>query len=112
MLKIKRIYDPCSSDDGKRILIDRLWPRGVKKEKAKIDEWLRDIAPSDGLRKWFSHDPSRYQEFKRRYAKELQQKQELVEQVRNEAKRGTVTLLFSAKDAEHNNATALKEFLG
>jgi uncharacterized protein YeaO (DUF488 family) len=111
MLKIKRIYDPASPEDGKRILIDRLWPRGVKKDELKIDEWLKEIAPSDELRKWFSHDPSKYQEFKKRYTKELEQKKGLVEQIRNEARKGTVTLLFSAKDTEHNNATALKELL-
>jgi uncharacterized protein YeaO (DUF488 family) len=111
MLRIKRIYDPASPEDGKRILVDRLWPRGLKKEEAKIDEWLKEIAPSDELRKWFSHDPSRYQEFKKRYTKELKQKKELLEQIRNEAKKGTVTLLFSAKDPEHNNATALEELL-
>jgi uncharacterized protein YeaO (DUF488 family) len=111
MLKIKRVYDPASPEDGKRILIDRLWPRGLKKEEVRIDEWLKEIAPSDELRKWFSHDPSKYQEFKKRYTKELEQKRELVEQIRNLAKKGTVTLLFSAKDTEHNNATALKELL-
>ena len=111
MVKIKRIYDPVSSDDGKRILIDRLWPRGIKKEKAKIDEWLRDVAPSDELRKWFSHDPSKYQEFKKRYVKELEKKSELLEKIKKEAKKEAVTLLFSAKDTEHNNATALKEIL-
>jgi uncharacterized protein YeaO (DUF488 family) len=111
MVKIKRIYDPVSSDDGKRILIDRLWPRGIKKEKANIDEWLRDVAPSDDLRKWFSHDPSKYQEFKKRYVKELEKKSELLERIKKEAKKETVTLLFSAKDTEHNNATALKEIL-
>lgn len=111
MVKIKRIYDPVSSDDGKRILIDRLWPRGVKKEEAKIDEWLRDVAPSDELRKWFSHDPSKYQEFKKRYVKELEKKSELLERIKKEAKKEAVTLLFSAKDTEHNNATALKEIL-
>jgi len=111
MVKIKRIYDPVSSDDGKRILIDRLWPRGIKKEKAKIDEWLRDVAPSDDLRKWFSHDPVKYEEFKKRYVKELEKKSELLERIKKEAKKETVTLLFSAKDTEHNNATALKEIL-
>jgi uncharacterized protein YeaO (DUF488 family) len=111
MVKIKRIYDPVSPDDGKRVLIDRLWPRGVKKEEAKIDEWLRDVAPSDDLRKWFSHDPSKYQEFKKRYVKELEKKSELLERIKKEAKKETVTLLFSAKDTEHNNATALKEIL-
>ncbi len=112
MLRIKRIYDSASSEDGKRILIDRLWPRGMKKEEAKIDEWVKDIAPSDQLRKWFSHDPSKYPEFKKRYIKELEKKSDLVQRIKNEAKRETVTLLFSAKDIEHNNATVLKELLG
>ncbi len=111
MVKIKKIYDPVSSDDGKRILIDRLWPRGIKKENAKIDEWLKDVAPSDELRKWFSHDPSKYQEFKKRYGKELEKKLELLERIKKEAKKETLTLLFSAKDTEHNNATVLKEIL-
>jgi uncharacterized protein YeaO (DUF488 family) len=111
MLRIKRIYDSASSEDGKRILIDRLWPRGMKKEEATIDEWLKDIAPSDELRKWFSHDPSKYREFKKRYIKELEKKSDLLQRIKNEAKKETVTLLFSAKDAEHNNATVLKEVL-
>ena len=111
MIKIKRVYDPATPEDGKRILIDRLWPRGIKKEEAKIDEWLKDIAPSGELRKWFSHDPSKYQEFKKRYLKELQKKSELLQEIRKETKKETVTLLFSAKDTEHNNATVLKEIL-
>ncbi|BCB96853.1 hypothetical protein JZK55_17750 [Dissulfurispira thermophila] len=109
MLKLKRIYDPPSKGDGKRILVDRLWPRGVKKEEARIDEWLKDIAPSDELRKWFSHDPSKWEEFKRRYKAELKDQGELIERLRAEAKRGTVTLLYAAKDKEHNNAVVLKE---
>ncbi len=112
MIKIKRIYDPVSEDDGKRILVDRLWPRGLKKDEAKIDEWLKEIAPSDGLRKWFSHDPSKWQEFKNRYKKELKNKSETTEKLRAEAKKGQVTLLFSAKDVEHNNAVVLKEVIG
>ncbi len=111
MIKIKRIYDPASRDDGKRIYIDRLWPRGMRKEEVKIDEWLKEIAPSDGLRKWFSHDPAKYQEFKRRYFKELEEKSDLIEKIRSEGRKGRVTLLFSAKDTEHNNATVLKELL-
>ncbi len=111
MLKIKRIYESPSRGDGKRIYIDRLWPRGMKKEDAKMDEWLKEISPSDALRKWFSHDPARYSEFKRRSAKELEDKSETLERIKKEAKKGTVTLLFSAKDSEHNNATAMKEFL-
>lgn len=111
MIKIKRVYDPPSKDDGKRILVDRLWPRGINKEKAKIDEWLKDIAPSDELRKWFSHEPSRWQEFRARYRKELKGKTALIERIRKEAKKGTVTLLFAAKDREHNNAIVLKEVI-
>jgi uncharacterized protein YeaO (DUF488 family) len=111
LIKIKRIYDTVSEDDGKRILVDRLWPRGLKKDEAKIDEWLKEIAPSDGLRKWFSHDPSKWQEFKNRYKKELKSKSEIIEKLRIEAKKGQVTLLFSAKDVEHNNAVVLKEVI-
>ncbi len=111
MIQIKRIYDPASRDDGKRIYIDRLWPRGMKKEEVKIDEWLKEISPSDSLRKWFGHDPSKYAEFKRRYTKELERHSEIVERIKKEAKKETVTLLFSAKDVEHNNATAMKELL-
>ncbi len=111
MIKIKRIYEPASADDGKRIYMDRLWPRGMKKEDVKIDEWLKEISPSDGLRKWFGHDPSKYEEFKRRYIKELEEHSEILERIKKAGKRETVTLLFSAKDVEHNNATALKEML-
>jgi len=111
MIKIKRIYDPAFPGDGKRIYIDRLWPRGMKKEEVKIDEWLKDISPSDSLRKWFGHDPSKYAEFKKRYTKELEKHSEILERIRKEGKKETITLLFSAKDVEHNNATVLKEIL-
>ena len=111
MIKIKRVYESASPDDGRRIYIDRLWPRGMKKEEVKIDEWLKDISPSDSLRKWFGHDPSKYAEFKRRYTKELEKRSEILERIKKEAKKETVTLLFSAKDVEHNNATVLKELL-
>ncbi len=111
MIKIKRIYDPASPQDGKRIYIDRLWPRGMKKEDVKIDEWLKEISPSDALRKWFGHDPSKYVEFKRRYTKELEKYSEILEKIKKEGKRKTVTLLFSAKDGEHNNATVMREIL-
>lgn len=111
MVKTKRIYDPASPDDGKRILIDRLWPRGIKKEEAKIDEWLKDIAPSGELRKWFSHDPAKWQEFRKRYKDELKKKSELVEKLKAEAKKGNITLLFAAKDTEHVNAVVLKEVI-
>lgn len=112
MVKIKRVYDPETPEDGKRILIDRLWPRGMKKEEAKVDEWRKEIAPSTELRKWFAHDPDRWQEFKRRYEQELKTKSEVLELLRKEATKGTVTLLFSAHDPEHNNAVVLKELIG
>ncbi len=111
MLKIKRMYDGASAQDGARILVDRLWPRGIKKEQAAIDDWLKELSPSDSLRKWFGHDPSRWVEFKRRYKKELETKQEIIEQLRKHAQHGTVTLLYAAKDTDHNNAVALKEVL-
>jgi len=111
MLRIKRVYDPPEPEDGRRILIDRLWPGGIKKEKFKMDEWLKEIAPSDKLRKWFSHDPKKYQEFKKRYTKELEDKSEILRRIKREAKKGRVTILFSAKDTEHNNATVLKELM-
>ncbi len=111
MLKIKRVYDPFSTDDGKRILIDRLWPRGIKKEKAHIDEWLKEIAPSGELRKWFGHDPARWHDFRNRYKAELKEQTEVVERLRQEAQTRTVTLLFAARDAEHNNAVVLKEII-
>ena len=112
-LKIKRIYDPVSPDDGRRVLVDRLWPRGVKKETAAVDEWLKEIAPSDELRKWFSHDPAKWKEFEDRYRSELGRadKKEIIERLRREAKKGKVALLFAAKDTLHNNALVLKEFL-
>lgn len=111
MVKIKRVYDPLSSEDGIRILIDRLWPRGIKKEEAKIDEWMKEIAPTTDLRKWFSHDPAKWPEFRKRYITELKNKSELFERLRSEAKKGTITLLFAAKDAEHSNAVILKEVI-
>jgi len=111
MIKIKRIYNPVSPQDGKRIYIDRLWPRGMKKEEVKIDEWLKEISPSDGLRKWFGHDPSKYAEFKKRYAKELEKHSEILERIKKEGKGKTATLLFSAKDEKHNNAMVMKEIL-
>jgi len=112
MVKIKRVYDKVSPDDGKRILVDRLWPRGIKKEDATIDEWLKDIAPSTDLRKWYSHDPAKWGEFKKRYEIELKDKTGIVDRLRTESRKRTITLLFSAKATELNNAAALKEFIG
>jgi len=111
MIRIKRIYEKASPEDGKRIYVDRLWPRGLKKEAVKFDEWLKDVAPSDDLRKWFAHDPLKYDEFKKRYIKELESKSEILERIRKQAEKETITLLFSAKDTEHNNAMVLKEIL-
>ena len=111
MIKIKRVYDRSSQDDGKRILIDRLWPRGLKKEDAQIDEWLKEIAPSNELRKWFNHDPNKWSEFKKKFFTELLGKRDMVEGIINTARKGTVTLLFGSKEERFNNAVALKEFI-
>jgi uncharacterized protein YeaO (DUF488 family) len=111
MLRTKRVYDPPSQDDGKRILIDRLWPRGLKKEAAQVDEWLRELAPSSELRKWYGHDPAKWTEFRKRYKKELEARSDLLARIKDEARKGTVTLVFAAKDSEHCNAGALKEIL-
>jgi uncharacterized protein YeaO (DUF488 family) len=112
MIKIKRVYDLPAKDDGFRILVDRLWPRGMTKEKAKIDLWLKEIAPSDELRKWFGHDPKKWQEFKSKYKAELKNKKELLAKIKQmEKEKRTVTLLYSTKETEHNNAVALSTFL-
>jgi uncharacterized protein YeaO (DUF488 family) len=109
--KIKRGYEKPSRADGVRILVDGLWPRGVSKAEAKIDEWLKEIAPSTDLRKWSGHDPARWPEFKRRYFGELQANAEVLEKLRALAKDTVVTFVFSAKDTEHNQAVALREYL-
>ena len=111
MIKIKRVYDDPSRGDGKRILIDRLWPRGLKKEDAHIDEWLKEIAPSNELRKWFNHDPDKWVEFKKRFFTELQGRQDLVDGIISSARKGTVTLLFGSKEERFNNAVALQEYI-
>jgi uncharacterized protein YeaO (DUF488 family) len=108
--KVKRIYDPYSSDDGARILVDRLWARGINKEKAHIDEWVKEIAPSNELRKWYSHDPAKWEEFKERYFNELETKKELSTSLLNR-KEPVITLLYSSKELKLNNAAALKEYL-
>ncbi|MCL4557786.1 MAG: DUF488 domain-containing protein [Deltaproteobacteria bacterium] len=114
MIKIKRIYEKPSDADGFRILVDRLWPRGVSKKDAKVELWLKEIAPGDDLRKWFGHDPEKWDEFKRRYFKELDAltgKDGLLGVIAERSRKGVVTLLFAAKDEDHNNAVALMEYL-
>lgn len=112
-LRIKRAYEPPAPSDGIRILVDRLWPRGIKKENARIDEWAKEVAPSDALRRWFGHDPSKWAEFKRRYAEELlrPESEKRLETIRGLAKGKATTLVYAASDEEHNNAVALLEFL-
>lgn len=109
--QIKRVYEEPDERDGCRILVDRLWPRGLTKVRAKVDVWLRDIAPSAELRKWFSHDPVKWDEFQRRYLEELQRKPEQVELLLHELKKGPVTLLYGAKDELHNEAIILQRLL-
>lgn len=110
-IRIKRIYDPVEKDDGLRVLIDRLWPRGMTKDKARVDRWLREIAPSTELRTWYQHDRTKWVEFKRRYFAELKTRPDLVQELRSEAARGTVTLLFASREQDFNHAVALKAFL-
>jgi uncharacterized protein YeaO (DUF488 family) len=110
-IRIKRVYEPPSREDGARILVDRLWPRGLTKEKAAVSQWMKDIAPSTELRKWFGHDPARWPEFRRRYTTELRQPQALLDQIRDLARDRTVTLVFGAHDEEHNDAVVVREIL-
>ena len=112
MIKIKRIYDQPAKEDGYRILIDRLWPRGMTKENAKIDLWLKEVAPSDDLRKWFHRDPEKWEEFRSKYENELKTKQDLLHKIKQfEQQKGTITLLYSARNEKRNNAIALDDFL-
>ncbi len=113
LIRTKRIYDlPSKDDDGCRILVDRLWPRGISRNDAEIDLWLKDVAPSHELRRWFSHRPERWSEFKSRYFQELAKKDKALQEIRaKEAAIGVVTLLYGAKDPLYNNASALKEYL-
>jgi len=111
MIKLKRVYEDEGPNDGVRYLIERLWPRGIKKESLHIDGWLKDAGPSTELRKWFSHDPEKWAEFRRRYFAELDRAPDTWAPIRATARRGTVTLLYSSHDAEHNNAVALKEYV-
>ena len=110
-IRIKRVYEPPDKKDGYRVLIDRLWPRGMKKEDAGIDEWVKEIAPSNELRKWYSHDPVKWEEFKRRYFAELESRREAVEKLLGTVSKDPVTFLFSSKEAKLNNAVALKEYI-
>ena len=110
-IKVKRVYEPVEADDGRRLLVERLWPRGMRKEALALDDWLKEVAPSDGLRRWFGHDPQRWQEFQTRYAAELDAHPEAWQPILHAAREGTATLLFSARDTEHNNAVALKQYL-
>lgn len=110
-LKIKRIYEQASKDDGIRILVDRLWPRGIKKADARIDYWLKDIAPNNVLRKWFNHNPNKWKEFCHQYYQDLVSKKEIINTITQELAKGDVTLIYAAKDEQFNNAQALKEYM-
>lgn len=110
-IRLKRIYDPASPDDGARILVDRLWPRGIRKDDAALTLWLKDIAPSSDLRHWFNHDPARWDEFCRRYHTELSTGGEAVHTLRDYLAKGPVTLLYAAHDTVHNNAVALADYM-
>jgi uncharacterized protein YeaO (DUF488 family) len=110
-VKLKRAYEPAAASDGRRVLIDRLWPRGVSKGEAAIDEWLKEIAPSTALRKWFGHDPARWQEFRKRYAAEIRQHPEQLGELRRCASEGLITLVYSARDEAHNDAVVLRSIL-
>ncbi|RIK49754.1 MAG: hypothetical protein DCC57_12550 [Chloroflexi bacterium] len=111
MIQIKRAYDPAAPDDGTRYLVDRLWPRGVKKEELHVDEWIKEVAPSTALRKWFGHDPDKWPEFQKRYTAELEQNPDGWQPIADAARKGRVTLVYSAKDEAHNDAVVLKSYL-
>lgn len=110
-VRLKRAYEPAEPGDGYRVLIDRIWPRGISKEQAQLDEWARDLAPSGELRRWFGHDPARFSEFRRRYLDELTARKEKVHELRARAREGTLTLVYGARDTEHNDAVVLAELL-
>src|SRR6476661_130842 len=111
MIKLKRAYDPISRTDGTRFLVERLWPRGLTKAKLHVDAWLEEVGPSTELRKWFSHDPEKWDTFRARYARELNSRPEYWRPIVSAARRGPVTLVYSSHDTEHNNAVALKQYL-
>lgn len=110
-MNIKRVYEKPEREDGLRILVDRLWPRGLTKEKAQVDIWLKDIAPSTELRKWFGHQPAKWNEFRERYLRELENNEKQTSILKEQVKNGTVTLVYAAKDENHNEAVVLKDFL-
>jgi uncharacterized protein YeaO (DUF488 family) len=111
-IRTKRIYDPAEPGDGYRVLIDHVWPRGISRERARLDQWARELAPSDALRTWFDHVPERFDEFRSRYRHELEQHADLLQQLRARARTRPVTILYAARDREHNNAVVLAELLG
>lgn len=110
-VRLKRAYEAPSPEDGRRILVDRLWPRGVSKSKAAIDRWMKEIAPSTELRRWFAHDPKRWDEFRRRYRIELSSQAEALDELRTMARSGPVTLVYAARDTDHNEAIVLRDLL-
>lgn len=110
-VRTKRVYDPPEADDGHRVLIDRVWPRGVARSRAKLDDWMRDLAPSTELRQWFNHDPARFKQFRTRYRKELREHKDQLDELRHRASAGRVTLIYAARDEKHNNAVVLAELL-
>lgn len=111
-VQLKRAYEPPSESDGLRVLVDRLWPRGVRKSGARIERWLKEVAPSTALRKWFGHDPAKWEEFRKRYFAELDERAPVVEELYRQAKQGPVTLVYGARDETYNHAAALKDYLG
>jgi len=111
MIAVRRVYESPRADEGARFLVERLWPRGMRKESLHMDAWLKDVAPSDALRRWFGHDPAKWIEFRERYFAELDGKPDAIQPIVEAARRGNVTLLYSAHDTEYNNAAALKEYL-
>jgi uncharacterized protein YeaO (DUF488 family) len=110
-IRLKRAYEPATSSDGYRVLIDRLWPRGVSRERAKLDAWDRELSPSTGLREWFAHEPRRFEEFRRRYVEELRNQRPRLRELRRRARGGTITLVYAARDSDHNDAVVLAEVL-
>jgi uncharacterized protein YeaO (DUF488 family) len=111
MIKLKRVYDPVADDDGTRFLVERLWPRGIKKSDLQMQAWLKDVAPSSSLRRWFSHDPKKWNDFRKRYFRELRSNVRALEPLVAAAKQGTVTLLYSSRDSERNSAVALRDYI-